>query len=202
MDKQRNLKAIFLDFDGTITNLDIDYNEVRLSLKSFFLNNYNLKSEFKPLLGEIKNLANLSGDEHSLEKSLEIINAFEIKAAQKAVPFKGVKEIFELCHSTSTKIAIITRNSKICVETFSNRFPFFIYDTVVARDDAQRLKPHPEQALLALDRLNIKNDNCLLVGDTFHDKELGENAKIQTYIINKNNSIFYIFNNVIRKELA
>src|SRR3989344_923074 len=119
MDKQRSIKAILFDFDGTIVDLRTDYDRIRCGLSKYF-NNFGIKKEFKPMLKKIdESIEELKkkkkgGDADKIRKqAYQIIDAEELKAADKAELKKGA---FELLHflkkekGKKKKVVIISRN--------------------------------------------------------------------------------------------
>jgi phosphoglycolate phosphatase len=47
---------------------------------------------------------------------------------------------------------------------------------VITREDAQRMKPHPMPVRLAAERLGVKAEQCIMVGDTSVDIRAGKAA--------------------------
>ena len=54
------------------------------------------------------------------------------------------------------------------------------FDTVVAADDTQRHKPHPEPVYLALERLGADAASTVFIGDSTHDLAAGRAAGVRT----------------------
>jgi len=55
-----------------------------------------------------------------------------------------------------------------------------LFDAIVAADDTQRHKPHPEPVYLALERLGAVAQSTVFIGDSTHDLAAGRAAGVRT----------------------
>jgi HAD superfamily hydrolase (TIGR01509 family) len=75
------------------------------------------------------------------------------------------------------KKAIITNTPTDCAEAILKKFDIGEYfETIVTSDDVQNAKPDPEIVFKACERLGVKPNNVLLVGDTDSDVKAGKAA--------------------------
>ena len=77
------------------------------------------------------------------------------------------------------KIGIISSKDRFTIEKIAKKFNFYHYiDIIVGEDDTMLKKPFPNQIFLALDRLNIKCEDTIYIGDSLIDAQTAYNAKI------------------------
>jgi HAD superfamily hydrolase (TIGR01549 family) len=64
-------------------------------------------------------------------------------------------------------LGVVTSRARKDVEVYLDQFHLDgLFDTIVTRDEVERLKPHPLPVLLAAQELGIAPSQCVLVGDT------------------------------------
>ncbi|MCC6014047.1 MAG: HAD family hydrolase [Candidatus Verstraetearchaeota archaeon] len=188
MEKYRSMEAVFFDLDGTLVKIPIDYELMRNELK-LIAKKYGLYSEFKPLFKEIKRLSSLHSEGDKFAKEcLEVIKKYEIKGAEKAELLKGVKEILYYLKSKGIKIAIISNNSKDCIEKVLEVTGIRnLIDLVIGRNSIENLKPNPLPIINALKILNVRK--VIFVGDREEDKIAANKAGIEFIEANKINEL-------------
>ncbi len=109
---------------------------------------------------------------------------FSILSKEKwpIVPFEGTFETLQQLREMDINLALITSASKHTLRRVKKEYPS-IYDTfdcIVTRNDVRHTKPSPEQILIALEKLNIQNENSVVVGDFMSDIQAGKNAGTKT----------------------
>ncbi len=192
MDKQKNVKAFLFDLDGTLVDLPIDYKRMRERLKKLFIG-YKITSEFKPLVPSIDDcLSKLKKEDitdREIEKlrkcAYEIIDDEELLSVESSHLILGSKEILTFAKKRKIKIVIFTRNSSKCVNAVFTKNKLPKPDLIASRDKVEKLKPANEHINYILTQLRIKTDECLIIGDSFHDALAGEKQNIKTIILRK-----------------
>lgn len=185
MDKRKNLKYVIFDFDGTIGFLGIDYTELRKNLNEYF-SKFKLSSDFVPLLDEIERLSSRTSDPNRIkQEAIGLIDSAEIKAANCAKLRTGTQETLATLSDSMVEFAVVTRNCRECVLNFFNKNNLPNPKFIISREDVQKVKPHPEQLQLAMSKFNAVTNDCLVVGDTYHDKEMAEKLKVEYIILDK-----------------
>ena len=77
----------------------------------------------------------------------------------------------------SYPLAIVTTRSRASTQEFLDMFDLNdLFAVVVTRDDVQRLKPHPEPVLQAVEKLGQVVEGCVMVGDTSVDVQAARAA--------------------------
>lgn len=179
MERQKNLRAVFFDFDGTLFELEVDWLKVRQELKAL-LKFPGPAEDFKPLKPRIQEMV---GNSLELEqRAYEIISRHEIEGAKKGYPHEGAREILRWCQNQSIRIVILTRNTKHCVFPVLEEYQWPQPELIVGREDVKKEKPDPESGLLVLEKLQLQPQDCLIVGDSLPDLDLAKNLGIKSVL--------------------
>lgn len=95
--------------------------------------------------------------------------------------YPGVDAVLAELKSRGAKMAIVTSKSRETVDMAFDSIPIEGYfDTVVATDDTENHKPHPQPLLLAMRRLDVTADEAVYIGDSPFDIEAGQAAGMAT----------------------
>jgi phosphoglycolate phosphatase len=103
------------------------------------------------------------------------ISSIELEAAQKGTLFHGTRDMLQALQKEGLKTGVITRN---CLAAVQALFPDIdgYAQTVITREQARHIKPHPGHLTMALDRLHIKAEQAAMVGDHPMDIKTGRDA--------------------------
>lgn len=153
MDIPTSLKAIIFDFDGTLFNLDIDWDIVRQKLHSLGVE-------------RIDTIDSLEAAKQ--QAALSILGEAEMLGIKYGGVAAHAKEVLETL-STHYKLAIVSRNLRATLAAGLNKIGFEDNIVVVARDDVSALKPDPQGFDEAMKRMGVERAQSLIVGDTTHD---------------------------------
>lgn len=179
----RVIRALVFDFDGTLARLTIDFELMKrriASLAAVFLP-HRPQPNSVPALEWLEELAaRVAETDKGLAREFHCrarlaITAMELDAAREAELFVGTRPMLEGLARRGLACAVITRNSTAAVKVV---FPD-IHEhcrAFIAREDAPRVKPHPEHLLSALDRLAVDPGRALMVGDHPMDIETAKRA--------------------------
>src|SRR5207245_8686465 len=98
-----------------------------------------------------------------------------------AVAFHGIRELLGELDSVGKSLAVVTSEtstlSDYALETFNLRNYF---DALVTSDHVLKRKPDPEGIHLALRKIQLSPQECMLVGDSAADILAGKNAGLLT----------------------
>lgn len=181
------LNTIVFDFDGTLAELKLDFDHMKLQLHQLATRDFGLNVDVPhlPALEWVEvvcsQLRARNGVHHQQFRSLalSLIVEMELEAARHGQLFPFTKTLLEELAQGGIKVAIITRN---CGEAVRHVFPdMSIYcTTLLTRDDVLRVKPHPDHLLQALHQLGSTPETSLMVGDHPLDVETGRRAGTMT----------------------
>ncbi|MEW9052427.1 MAG: pyrophosphatase PpaX [Neobacillus sp.] len=177
-----NINTILFDLDGTL----IDTNELIIStylhtLDKYFPGQY-VREDVLPFLGPTLHEVFGNMDPEKVEEMVLDYRTFNLANHDALVKeFEGVIETVEILKDKGYKLAIVTtKREDVALKglRLMNLDQFF--DVVVAYDHVKKVKPDPEPILLALEQLNAKPEEAMMVGDNFHDILAGKNAGTKT----------------------
>jgi pyrophosphatase PpaX len=118
----------------------------------------------------------LTGVEDVLELS-DMHRAFQVEHTDLAQAYPGTRDTLETLKKSGLRIgAVTTRARTSTLATLSLTGLATYLDHVVAFEDVENLKPHPEPILKTLAFLNSHPDAAVMVGDTDVDIAAGRNA--------------------------
>jgi pyrophosphatase PpaX len=176
------ITALLFDFDGTL----LDTNELIIQTFQYVLDK-NYPGKYKridilPFLGPTLHETFDSVDPENTEALIEEYRAWNKSMHDElSSEFDGVSETLKLLKTAGLKMAIVSTKKKDMVLRGLGLLDVEgVFDEVIAMDDVTKTKPDPEPILLALERLGIKADEALMIGDNYHDIVGGQNAGVRT----------------------
>lgn len=169
-----SLDTFIFDLDGTLIELNLDFDNIRRALG--IGDRYILEAILKL-------------DKDTRRQKLEILKEFEIRAALTAKLMPYAREALRLLDDLGLKKGIVTRNCRESVEIVIDRFGLEL-DFVITREDAKP-KPSPEPVLLALKLAKSKPERSIVIGDYKFDLIAGRRAGTKTaLVLNERNKGF------------
>jgi len=161
------LKGIIFDLDGTLVNSHYDWKLIRTKIG----------------VGNIPILSYINGLNGTLKKrALRILESFEKTATKNAELNKGVPSLLSYLSKKGIRRAIVTNNSRKNVKYLLRKWDL-VFDTIVTRDDGI-WKPSGKPLELALERLGLRTEEIVFVGDSNPDRIAAEAADIRFISIN------------------
>ena len=179
------LKAVLFDIDGTI----VDSKEANIAFcqQIFQAAGYTppeperVSSLFHlPMTQLIEALAtHLSAQE--VQKLVALRKNVSYPVNLQKIPLHSKKILQSL--SSMYKLAIVTSRSQQGAKNyFSSAKSQDFFSTIVAIDDVQNPKPHPEPLLLATQRLGVDVREAVYIGDTHVDVAAAKAAKMKVIL--------------------
>ena len=181
------IKLVMFDWDGTLVDgLSINYRIYREITKKL-----GKRTPASP--GELAKLTD--GKWEELYYNLGIRTKKEIRQATKIYHelfgrfrndfrlFPGVVDVLSSLKEHEIKIGIISNCEKPLMLMLVDRFNLSVYlDAVVAHGDTENVKPEPDQIHLCLEKLAVKPEHAVFVGDMTNDIKAARNAKLRKVI--------------------
>lgn len=174
MGLNKNIKVIIFDFDGTIFNLNIDWEGLRHDLD---INETDLR------LGEAINKYHRERND-----KLDIVTSKELEAVGERGIDEATRDVFKSLLSGSYKLAIFSRNSSKTIKKVLENSHLDDNIYVVGREDVHKLKPNSEGLQIILKHYDIKPDEGVLIGDTYHDVVAGHEVGMKVVIVDNPNN--------------
>ena len=156
-------RALLFDMDGTLTAPMLDFPLIRAEMG----------------IGErpiLEALAEMNGPAR-LEAEAVLLR-HEERAALGSTLNAGCRDLLQWVRGKGLRTALITRNSRVSVDTVLARHGLAI-DVLVAREDTAP-KPDPDPLRLACRKLGVEPGDAWMVGDGQYDVEAGLAAGIRT----------------------
>ncbi len=105
-----------------------------------------------------------------LRQASEIIEKFELKGVDRAVPLEGALALLQSLNRQSNRVGIVTSNSSRTIKRWLEHQGLTeIVTVIVGRDTLLPLKPAPDMILEALKTAGIAAKEASYVGDTAND---------------------------------
>ena len=202
------IKGVIFDLDGTLLNTLNDlHNAV-----CFALSNNNIKtfdiSYTKAYIGDgIKMLITRALKHNNLEFDEKVMYDFKEYYTNHqldyTVPYEGILELIDKLKNLDYKIAIVSNKFQEGVTSLGKKFFNNNFDVLIGSSKSIKLKPHPDMLLLACDKLSLKVDECIFVGDSDVDMITANNANMKVVGVTwgfrdenvlKDNNATYIIN--------
>ncbi len=173
------LKYLISDLDGTLTDLDINWNQIRETIRQILGTNHPLK----PLATSIPEAAR--GDPKLIREAYRIIEEYEYKAALKARRDNKLIEFLGRIKNLGFKIALVTLQARRpAIKVLENLGVLEYFDIIVTRDDSIIRE---EQLKIVLNGFKAKPEETIFVGDTVWDLEAGRKLRLKTFIVGGQN---------------
>jgi phosphoglycolate phosphatase len=178
----QNVQAILFDLDGTLIHSRIDFDRMRAMVadmaESCGIQREHFKS--KDVLGMLEEACASVQDPDSLRAKVnsELI-AIELEATDNAVEAEEASSVMEWLRESGIKVGIVTRNSPQAVGRMLMQIPL-PHEVLLTRVDTPRVKPDPLHLHLALERLQVRPAEGVMVGDHLMDIQGGKAAGMRT----------------------
>jgi HAD superfamily hydrolase (TIGR01509 family) len=183
------VKAVIMDLDGTIVDFNLDYKASRAEIIQFLREEGFPQSLFSlnDNLFEILNKAQIFLKNHRKDRQVEkvkksifsIAEKYELEAARTTSLIPGIREALKAIKRMKLKLALFTVNGKNSVNHILRTFNLKGYfDAVITRDDVLVVKPNPVHLKAALDALNVKPKEAVVVGDSVWDMKSARALKV------------------------
>jgi HAD superfamily hydrolase (TIGR01549 family) len=170
----RVLKGAIFDMDGTVVDAPYNWKNIK----------EELNTQGKPILTYIQGLT-----EPEKTQKWNILENFEKEATKIAVLNKGIPELLALLMERGIKVALVTNNSRENVLYLLHKFNLS-FDLVLSRESGL-WKPSGAPFISVLKKLNLKKEECCVIGDTFFDIDAAKDAGIvKVFILNRDRKKF------------
>ncbi len=180
------MKNIILDFDGTIGNTQrLIVRTLQDTMRHMHL---DIKSEEECIgtIGLRLDEAFLKLFPISQETATECADVYRQifehnKHAIKVDPFPHVIETIQALYNDAFTLAIASSRGHQSVQDYLEQMGISKYITcIIGAEDVQYVKPAPDMVFRILEEIGGQASDCLVVGDTTYDIEMGKNSGTRT----------------------
>ncbi len=178
-----SVKLILFDFENTLVRIRIDLESIRERVRAFFAERGLPKDfNFKPILQKINDAIvalerkSLAENEDLKKAALKILTEEECLASQEATLIPGTKQTLEYLRSKNIMTGIFSRTSEMAIKTTLDKFNLEPFDVLVGRETVLNPKPSSEGIIFAINKLNLKPSEIIVIGDHPYDIKAGKSA--------------------------
>lgn len=132
---------------------------------------YPTDAEIIVNLGDWQNMLSLGVTEGELQGFRMAARAEAMQNLPNASLFPGADAVLRRLKASGRRLAVVTAMHREIIDHMLAHHGYRdFFDVVVSGSDVQRLKPHPEGLLLALDKIgHAPGERVLMLGDTTRD---------------------------------
>ena len=180
------IKALCFDVDGTLSDTDDLYvQKVTRLLPRLLVRNPALTARRLVMWAEapgnaLLGLTDTIGLDDELVALIDWMSRGRKLSSKQFLLIPSVNEMLAHLKGQYPMAVVSARDEKETMR-FLDQFELTKYfDVVITGQSAPRTKPYPDPILLAAQRMNVKSDECLMIGDTRVDVRAGKSAGSQT----------------------
>jgi pyrophosphatase PpaX len=176
------ITTVLFDLDGTLINTnELIIKSFLQTLDTYYPGKYS-RNDVLPFIGPPLEESFGTIDETRIEELVKYYREFNIKHHDDLVEeFEGVKETVKILKEKGFKLGVVTSKIRQTVNMGLNITQLSSYfDVVITVDDVQKPKPDPEPILFALEKLDSKPEETIMIGDIHYDILAGKNAGTKT----------------------
>ncbi len=176
---------VALDFDGVITKLEVDWNEVKSKVSELL--GYKVDSLFEILLK--------TWNTPLYREISRLIESYELKAIEKARPHDYIRYVLDEFSRKVSGIFLVTMQSLNVINIFLDRYELKGYFTrILTRDDFPCKKM---QIQYIIDNLGIESSRLYLIDDLPRNCEICLELGCKCILIGKESDKFLCAQNLL-----
>ena len=184
------IKAVIFDLDGTLVTFNLNTKACRTKVIQYLTKHslphslFSMKETAFDMLKKTKKY--LKAKENETEKFAQIeqkvfsiVESFELEGVKTNKMFLDIPDTLKALKDQNLKIGLCTISGKKAMDYVLDRFdlaPFF--DVVIPRESVLAVKPNPVHLEAALNALEVKPQEAVLVGDSVKDVACAVQLKV------------------------
>ncbi|MFZ2150356.1 MAG: HAD family hydrolase [Minisyncoccia bacterium] len=189
------IKAVIFDIDGVL----LDSFEANLKFFSVLMKKYGFAEPTREAFRELVHLTM----QNAIKSLTKLTSAEELKKIWQAAADKDQhpyphemlnvpKNLYEVVEDLSNKYAlgIVTSRIRSSIFGMPQLAPLQKYfQAVVSYEDTENHKPHPAPLILCAEKLNLRPEECVYIGDTSTDVIAAKDAGMKIILYAKNSFV-------------
>ncbi|MEM3032407.1 MAG: HAD-IA family hydrolase [Nitrososphaerota archaeon] len=177
---------IVFDLDGTLIEFRLELSEAKRRIVETMLS-MGMPAEAVSVKDSIQTLIQKSELHLGVDRSkalkahvLEIMREYEIRAASRSTPRRGVNELLYELKKNGYRLAVATNTHReAAILSLSRAGIIGHLEVVLTRDDVDNLKPRGDVLLKVLELMNTDPADALYVGDSVHDLQAARETGVR-----------------------
>ncbi|MBQ0083801.1 MAG: HAD family hydrolase [Clostridiales bacterium] len=177
------IEAVIFDLDGTLVNSLLDLANASNFALSFYGFPTHETEKYKYFVGNgipkliYRITPKDKRDEATLNKiSEKFFENYNVHYADNTYVYSGIKELIAKLKETGIKTAVVTNKAHAAaIEVINSLLPD-TFDLVLGQRPEIPTKPDPTLTLMAMEKLEVKPDECIFMGDSGMDVKTGVNS--------------------------
>ena len=185
-------KAVIFDLDGTL----IDSEQHWVVAEQQFLGKHNItpKPGYVALFHgrSMREVVTMLKEEHNLVATIEQLLADKTESSDAiyttmSLPIAGANKLLKQLHNAQARMAIASGSTLPRIQTIVDRFGWQPYFELLASvDDVDyRGKPDPAVFCYAVEKMNLKPEDCVVVEDSVNGVVAAKGANITCIALTK-----------------
>lgn len=177
-------RLIIFDLDGTILNtLDDLANAINYALEKNGFPKRTIE-EVRTFVGNgigklIERAVPKGTNTELVSKVLaDFTEYYGLHCADQTRPYDGVLELIQSLKSSGYMTAVVSNKADFAVQELCRQYFPEMFDFVVGERKGIRRKPYPDSVFEVLERLQVKKEEALYIGDSEVDVQTADNAGI------------------------
>jgi pyrophosphatase PpaX len=175
-----SIKAILFDLDGTLRDSrDLIWETTQHTLKTHGVEAD--REEYRHVIYHLNDIHALYPESGSLDSYHDVFRAYIRDKETTVFLYDGVEELLKPLQKQGLKLAVVSA-ARSAPDFIARQGLADYFATIVSGGDSKEHKPHPEPVFVATQRLGIRADEAIMVGDTTADIEAGKAAGVAATI--------------------
>lgn len=177
------MKVFIIDFDGTIADtIPHIVNSIKKTIDKFNLKKLKYDDILKFNGAVLENvLLELGAQKEQLPEIKQYYRNVFSNNIEDIKAYPNVVETIKILKKQGNKIIVASNRGKESLNKLLKYLGLSNYlDLVISESDVVNKKPAPDMIYLAKEKLNIKNEEIFIIGDTKFDIKMGKNANCKT----------------------
>ncbi|MBM7621806.1 putative hydrolase of the HAD superfamily [Bacillus tianshenii] len=182
------IKAVIFDFDGLIIDTEtIWYESFREIMKQEHQHELSIE-DYSACIGTSSSVLyeflQQAVPEMEEERMKELTNASYMEKATRPELRPGVLAYLEAAKKNGLKIGLASSSGRDWVVGYLKQLDIFSYfETIVTRDDVEKVKPDPALYIKALQNLGKKGEEAIAFEDSLHGSHAAMAAGIHCIVV-------------------
>lgn len=181
--------TVLFDYDGTI----MDTNDIILKSWQYTFRTLGAKelpmevifSSFGEPLQITMEKYFPGKNEDEIKEAIDIYRSYQVDHYKELIEmFPGMAQLIKDLKARGYKVGLVTSRLRNSTEIGLKKFGLLeAFDYIVTADDTEKHKPDPEPVLIALEKLQAKPEEAIMIGDSMFDILCAQNAGVEAVLV-------------------